>query len=67
MSQTKRVSGDYTIVATGGTTVDSALTVTLYLLLVGYQDNTQSLQGLSLLFLLHPYLQLYFLIMNIKM
>ena len=28
MSQTKRIGGDYTIVASGGTTIDSALTVT---------------------------------------
>jgi hypothetical protein len=35
MSQTKRVSGDYTIVATGGTTVDSALTVTGNLTVTG--------------------------------
>ena len=35
MSQTKKVSGDYTIVATGGTTVDSALTVTGNLTVTG--------------------------------
>jgi len=35
MSQTKRVSGAYTIAATGGTTVDSALTVTGNLTVTG--------------------------------
>ena len=35
MSQTKRIGGDYTIVASGGTTIDSALTVTGNLTVTG--------------------------------
>ena len=42
MSQTKRVSGDYTIVATGGTTIDSALTVTGNLTITGTTTTVET-------------------------
>lgn len=42
MSQTKKVSGDYTIVATGGTTVDSALTVTGNLTVTGTTTTVET-------------------------
>jgi len=42
MSQTKKVSGDYTIVATGGTTIDSALTVTGNLTITGTTTTVET-------------------------
>src|SRR5210317_1344330 len=42
MSQTKRVSGDYTIAATGGTTIDSALTVTGNLTITGTTTTVET-------------------------
>jgi len=42
MSQTKKVSGAYTIAATGGTTIDSALTVTGNLTITGTTTTVET-------------------------